>query len=405
VYLPILFIFIGTPAFADEHDEPARIYSGLAASVGMLMKASPGGRTLPWCTVILTSPNIVLTAYHCVTSRHPGDTLKVYFPYEGIRQVEDKTIQPFCLESSEPGKPNEPIGCSTWIDDLAILTLSSPYSILRPGKLGEASSTSAGSIGSIAGFGFHDENFFNYGIKHEGNIVLSHCDTSGGRAAATSPDKGRALCFEYDRSKPSETRIAPFDSGGPMFSERKGTAEREIIGVARGSQFIDGASSDKKMAKFVNLTDKFYEKWLAEEVFPGNFIPAFFSIEKFTTDEIQILSPVDQADYTFDIGESAHRLILTLNHEPGPTIFPNNLELLLPNNHEASCERYANVEVCSVENPAVGTYRMSVGWGEQCDLDGKCMDPIYDVAYQMTAIALYDNPSAPQGGNPGAGNE
>ena len=147
------------------------------------------------------------------------------------------------------------------------------------------------------------------------------------------------------------------------------------------------------------------KNWLAEEAVPGNSVPADIFIEMLAEDEVQILRPKSSANYTLDIGESSIRLILTLNHDPGPSMLLNNLDLRLPDNLEASCERHASVEVCAVENPPAGTYQVSVGWGKQCGLDGKCTDPNNNVAFQMTAIALYEKPSVIMVGHSANGNE
>ena len=291
------------------------------------------------------------------------------------------------------------------MDDLVVLRLSAPYSLLQPLKLGQASNTRIGSKGGIVGFGFHDEGSFEYGIKHEGEILLSPCENEADPVAAASADKDRALCFKFDWSNPGEVGIGPFDSGGPMFSIQEETKEKMIIAVARGSQPIYGTAGGMRLAKYINLTDPFYQKWLTEKVFTGNFVPSSFSSEKLSTDEVRNLRPGIQADFTFDIKRLASRLILTLNHEPGPSMFPNNLDLKLPANLQANCDRYDSVEVCSVENPVAGTYQVSVVWGKQCRSDGQCTDPIYDAAYQMTAIALYDNPVVSTVGDTGARNK
>jgi len=390
--LSILLICSCIRVWADQPNEPTPAHTALASSAGMLLNASPGGKVMPWCTVSLTRPDTTLTAYHCVTSIHTGDTLKVFFPYEGLREVDLASVQPFCLKPRKAGKPNQPIGCSTRTDDLVILKLSEPYSLLQPLKPGRDTDTIIGSKANIAGFGYRDEDSFEYGIKHQGEILLGHCRDGSNSPENVSKDHGRALCFRFDWSIPGEVGIGPFDSGGPMFHVNEKTGKKIIIGVARGSRPIYDTDGDVRLAKYVNLTDPFYQKWLAKEVFSGSFIPSPFSIEIIATDEVQNLSPGTQTDITFDIKSLASRLILTLNHEPGPSMFPSNLDLKLPDNLQATCDRYDSVEVCSVENPAAGTYRVSVGWAKQCTSDGKCTDPIYDTAYQMTAIALYDNP-------------
>ena len=360
---------------------------------------------MPWCTVSMLQADKVLTALHCLTSTHAGDSLKVFFPYEGLRDVDLSSIRPFCKESPEPGKPSEPYGCSTQTDDLVIVGLAVPYSLLQPSIIGQASSVSFGSKGTIEGYGLHNENSFEYGIKHDGEIVIGSCEVNNDGNTATSAAQSRMLCFRFNPSNPSETGIGPFDSGGPMFSIHEETVENIIIGVARGSQPIYGTNGEVRIANYVNLTDSFYQNWLAEETVPGNSVPADIFIEMLAEDEVQILRPKSSANYTLDIGESSIRLILTLNHDPGPSMLLNNLDLRLPDNLEASCERHASVEVCAVENPPAGTYQVSVGWGKQCGLDGKCTDPNNNVAFQITAIALYEKPSVIMVGHSANGNE
>ena len=105
---------------------------------------------------------------------------------------------------------------------------------------------------------------------------------------------------------------------------------------------------------------------------------------------------------------SSHLLInlegITFRY-PGADPVLNNLDLKLPASLQANCDRYDSVEVCSVENPAAGTYRVSVVWGKKCRSDGQCTDPIYDAAYQMTAIALYDDPLVSTAGDTGTRNK
>ena len=405
VLLSSLLLVTSNHAFAENLNETTRAQPALASSAGMLLIASPGGKFMPWCTVSMIQADKVITAFHCVTSTHVGDSLKVFFPYEGLRAVDLSSIKPFCKESPESGKPNEPFGCSMQTDDLVIFGITVPYSLLQPSIIGQASSISFGSKGTIEGFGLHNVNSFKYGIKHEGEIVMGSCEVNNDGDTATSAVQGRVLCFRFSPSDPSETGIGPFDSGGPMFSIHEETGEHTIIGVARGSQPIYGTNGEERMANYVNLTDSFYQNWLAEAAAPGNSVPTDFSIKMLAEDEVQILKPESSVDYTFDIGESCSRLILTLNHDPGPSMLLNNLDIQLPGNLESSCERHASVEVCTVENPPAGTYQVSVGWGKQCGLDGKCTDPNNDVAYQMTAIALYENPSVIIGGHSASGNE
>ena len=123
-------------------------------------------------------------------------------------------------------------------------------------------------------------------------------------------------------------------------------------------------------------------------------MPAPYSIEALVKDDVRELQPGQKAEFNFSIGESSERLLLTLNHDPGPSLSPKNLDIQLPDSLDAACERHASVEVCAVENPPAGSYRFSVGWGESCRADGACRDPVHNSAYQVTAVALYDKPGA-----------
>ena len=369
--------------FAETPDVPMRVDDALVSSAGMLLDGSPGGRMMPWCSASLTRPDAVLTAFHCLSSTHSGDVLKVFFPYEGIREVDMNRIQPFCFESDRVEKHYGPEGCSSWTDDLVVLGLKHSYSLLSPLKPAKQSTAGSGSVAAVSGFGYQDTTLSIYGVAHGGNAIISDCDPD---------DQGRALCFRYDTTDSGDTEIGPFDSGGPMFTVNQATGEKSLIGVALGSEPVEGTDGAVRLARYVNLTDPFYREWLAEEAFSGNFVPAAYSIETLVKDDVRELQPGKKAEFALNIGESSSRLLLTLNHDPGTSLSPNNLDLQLPDSLDEVCERHASVEVCSVENPPAGSYRISVGWGEICGADGECRDPVYDSAYQVTAIALYDKP-------------
>ncbi|NND57042.1 MAG: trypsin-like serine protease [Xanthomonadales bacterium] len=336
---------------------------------------------MPWCSAVLTGTNTVLTAFHCISSAHAGDVLKVFFPFEGIREVDPESIKPFCFESERAGEELGPEGCSPWTDDLVVLGLKQPYSLLSPLKIAKPSTAVSGSVAAVSGFGYQDTKLSEYGVAHGGNVAIGDCGPN---------DQGRALCFRYNTADSGDTEIGPFDSGGPMFTVNPATGERSLIGVALGSEPVGGSDGSMRMARYVNLTDPYYKDWLDEEAFSGDFASGAYSIETLVKDDVRELRPGKSAEFTLNVGESSERLLLTLNHDPGPSLSPNNLDLQLPGSLDASCERLASVEVCAVESPPAGSYSVSVGWAEVCGADGECGDPVYDAAYQVTAIALYN---------------
>ena len=188
----------------------------MLSPIGILLSTSAfNGRTGPHCTGSLTRDDTVLTADHCITGSHDGDTFKVYFPYEGIREIDAGGIDFFC----DP----ESTACSADIDDLAKIPLASPYTLLplvTPGSVGD---TPVGSHGGIAGYGLNDAFVMDNGILRVGNILLAACHDcqASGSSAASISDGGRTLCFEFDMAAAipgmeNKQGIQPGDSGGPM---------------------------------------------------------------------------------------------------------------------------------------------------------------------------------------------
>jgi hypothetical protein len=370
---------------AETPDEPKRIDDALVHPAGLLLNGSPGGQMMPWCSASLTRPDAVLTAFHCLSSIHSGDVLKVFFPYEGIREVDMNRIQPFCFESDRVEELFGPQGCSSRTDDLVVLGLKQSYSLLSTLKPAKQPTAGTGTVATVSGFGYQDTTLSIYGVAHGGNTVISECGPD---------DRGRALCFRYDTTDPRDTEIGPFDSGGPMYTVDPATGEQSLVGVAVGSEPVDGSGGTVQLARYVNLTDPYYRVWLAEEAFSENVSPAPYVVETLVRDNVRELQPGQEAVFALSIGESSKRLLLTLNHDPGPSLSPKNLDIQLPDSLEAACERHASVEVCTVENPPAGSYRFSVGWGESCSSDGVCRDSVNNSAYQVTAVALYDKPGA-----------
>ena len=79
---------------------------------GMLMAGS-GGNHWPHCTVVLTSPDIVLTARHCVDTLPDSTDLKIYFPRGGMRDAAKHGVSVYCADDRD--------GCSYHSDDLAAI--------------------------------------------------------------------------------------------------------------------------------------------------------------------------------------------------------------------------------------------------------------------------------------------
>ena len=84
------------------------------------------------------------------------------------------------------------------------------------------------------------------------------------------------------------------------------------------------------------------------------------------------------------------RLVVTLNHEPGPDFPHFDLDLQLPAGLGAHCERLDTVESCTVERPDAGAYSIKVAWGDRDGMPGAAGKRA-STAYQVAAIAVYAN--------------
>lgn len=372
------------PGFTQSSAGMKAAAPSLASSVGMLLIQKPNKSPMPLCTISLTKANAGLTARHCVDQVHVGDSLKVFFPYEGIRDVDMASINRF--ELSQQLAANLP--SSVPEDDLAMVEFNNPYTIISPEPLDAGSTAASGGKGIVVGYGFDNEDEYDHGIKREASVFLSPCDPQGTGGAATQAIERRKLCFSYDQANPDSIAMMAFDSGGPMFQKDSEGKPGNVIGVARGSRLVDTADSDSGRSVYVNLTDPYYQTWLAESN-PSSSVPrSEISFEDLKSEEAGYISPLSQVDYPLDIPELARELIFTLNHQPGPERFLNNLDLQMPQGQELECTRLPTVEICTIKCSFPESFTFTVGWGELKRSDGRPFNAQYDVGYQMTAIAL-----------------
>lgn len=364
-------------------------------AVGMLLRREPSGELSLACTAALTQPDTLLSAGHCLAALHARETLWSYFPYEGFSEVDLAKSELFCTRAARTGNANVPDGCSPRIDDLAMLKLKTPYLIIRPEQLQESPIDAEGAEATIAGFGSDNEPPFEYGIMRGTGVTLEECRVipeGYGEAGDTRKIAARELCFTFDGSNPSKPGITPFDSGGPMYWTPTPGVHGPMIGVARGSAYADYRNSDLQEAKYVDLTNPFYAQWLEEKVFSDAPTKAAYAVEDLKVVGLEFLSPiVNRPDiYEIELTGQPVRIIVTLNHEPGSQKYRNNLDLVMSEGLTASCDRHQSVEVCRMESPQAGTHTVKVAWSKSCARGDYCANPIYEVAYQMRIVALYD---------------
>jgi hypothetical protein len=356
-----LFVLGGTPTLK-------------LSSVGMLLLGIDG-RYFPHCTGVLTRSDTFLTARHCVSNLHSDESLKVYFPYEGIRDPVVDGITQFCEDGDS--------GCSSTIDDLALVTLSEPYSFLPLVNPGPGDSANPGSSAKILGFGLNNESLSDNGVLREGSVMLDGCNAcQNENLVGTDPSAGgRLLCFDY-----ATDGIAGIDgntvgnlggdSGGPMLATD--VNPNALIGI---SSRVDWACNDsgEQEGKYVNTTNPVYQAWMAT-------VYCTFPCADGSADVVDLLvheaagmvgENLDQVDYVVPVWPWTKSLVLSLNHEiNGYDPNPNDLELVLPDGLEAQCEQHDGVEVCTATNPDSGDYEISV--------KKKYGNP----AYQLTVSAI-----------------
>ena len=338
-------------------------------SVGMLLGGQSEAAAYSRCTVTLTKPDTVVTARHCLAHSH-GDSFWVYFPYGGIRRVIDTGISFFCNDND----PN----CSIEVDDLAIVTLDAPYGILPPARVGSMDNASAPSQEAIiVGFGLSNPDLADYGIKRQGKVQLATCDVFA--------QDGLSLCFEFlqelvpDQAGGNGVGIhanCNNDSGGPMLTPATAFGER-LIGVA--SQLAGSCDSDGE-GRYVNATNARYQDWLKSAFCdPICARPANLVLSDLLAVPIEYLSEtVPTREHQIVVQDGTTSLVVTLNHGRGFFPFPNNLNLELPAVLNPTCVQFVEVEVCTVNAPAAGTYNATV-----TRVDG-------EAEYQLSAVAFAD---------------
>jgi hypothetical protein len=344
----------------------------------MLMKGDERHSFWPHCTVTLIKPGIALTARHCVQGLH-GLKLKLFFQFEGFREVDSSQILIFCNQTDA--------NCSRHLDDLAVIKFPVPLAIVSSASMSELSKMNSRTVATIVGFGGSDTYVSDNGIKRSGNVMLSECGSCRSTGAPPKWTTGfpSTICFDSTvRTSNTESvnwvSSQPGDSGGPMLFYDQGF--HQLIGLARGTGWAcsDEAHSE---SRFVNLLDPRFQEWLSGISSDSNSISSKASRnEVLLAVESAMLDHEDPIDrYELEIGPLASKLIVTMNHSVGGwNPAPADLDLLMEVNTD--CTRFVGAEVCSIKNPTSGIVSMRVQRvHRQAD-------------YQLTAVVEYKSPKA-----------
>ena len=332
-----------------------------AVPVGILLARS-GGLFWPRCSAVLTRPDTVLTARHCLeSSDDPGD-YSLFFPYEGLRGLNAGGIDVPCKD--------DPSGCN---DDIAVLTLSRPYRFLTPVQPA-GGALPGGARARAVGFGASNIVLADRGLMHEGAVTIDSCGC--GEAESVPP---RTVCFEvdYGPGAASLERFANFggDSGGALFAV-SGPAY-ELIGLSIG--YFRGCEGSVIEGRYVDLRrgtglDAVKDAFCAPDC-PD--LPSM-DTEILLNTELAWVDDGGLNRHLITVADGTRELLVNLNHEtggfhPGPG---TDLSLELPPALHSECSRFYGVEACRVQNPAPGRYSIDV------------RRVIANPAYQLTAVAV-----------------
>lgn len=332
------------------------------APTGMLL-AGQDGLYWPHCTVVLTAPDRVVTARHCIDSLPDRSDLRIHFPWEGIRGVMHKGISVFPGEAGEDGRTERA--------DLARIRLDRPYRFI---PLATPPATGAAENLVAQGFGNSNRVLTDRGLLLQGAVEPEACRCNGKTGSGV-------LCFEvrFHPGGQQTGRFANFGghSGGPMFDVSNG--EFSLIGIASKLALGCGAGGTHE-GRYVDLSNPRISDWLSRSFCtPPCRTAAEGALHVLLRIPYARTGPAGVDRHGVSIPAGTGQLIITLNHEIDGFRSRDGADLeITPPARLAGfeCTRHYGVENCEVQNPAPGDYSIGIK-----RVSG-------NPAYQLTAVAV-----------------
>ena len=348
-----------------------------AAAAEPTLEPSPAGLLLirrneryrPHCTVILTRPNLVLTARHCIDGLEDPAELKVYFPSEGIRSAVPGGTQAFCLDGRSTCPANN--------GDIARVLLDRPYHWIPLASLAAAPARASGSRRLVQGYGDSTATRTDRGLLLQGRVTLGDCVCARDSLSGSGVLCSRSTSAASEGEPPGLVNFSGH-SGAPLFS----TVEPGFVLHGMANQLARGCDENNTYENvYLDLASPEFSDWLSAVFCEGDCRDG-----KGAQREILLAVPEArvgagrQSAWPVRIPSRVLELRVLMNHQVGP-VRPTpsmDLNVVMPGEIQAECVRHEGVESCHVSNPPPGAY--SIG------IQRKSGNP----AYQLTVVAIYE---------------